>query len=99
VIGLLGFALAQMAFQAGALGASFPAMLVLDPLIAVLLGVSLLHQRIDLSVLRVAGYAVCLVLIVVATLRLAGPGPAAGQNAADDPRNVGEAAPRRRLDV
>lgn len=72
VIGLLGFALAQIAWQAGSLGASFPAMLVIDPLAAVLLGATLLREHIGVSSVRGLGYLVSLALIVAATLRLAG---------------------------
>ena len=72
-IGLTGFWLAQLAFQAGSLGASFPAMLVLDPLTAVLLGAGLLHEHLGLMTLRGVGYLVALALIVAATVRLAAP--------------------------
>ncbi len=72
-LGLIGFALAQVAFQAGTLGASFPAMLVLDPLAAVVLGAAVLHERLGLTPLRVVGYVACLAAIVAATLRLADP--------------------------
>jgi hypothetical protein len=74
VLGLLGFALTQVAFRSGNLATSFPAMLVVDPLVAVLLGACLLGESIRLSASAVVGYLLCAVLIAGGTLRLAGPG-------------------------
>lgn len=74
VVGLSGFALSQVAFRAGNLGASFPAMLVADPLIAVVLGAALLHESVRGGVVQFIGYAACLGVIGAATLRLARPG-------------------------
>ncbi len=73
VIGLSGFALSQVAFRAGNLAASFPAMLVLDPLVAVLLGAALLGEHVRITPAADVGYSVCLVVIVLATVRLARP--------------------------
>jgi threonine/homoserine efflux transporter RhtA len=71
VVSLAGFTLGQFAFRAGNLAASFPSMLVVDPLIGVLLGVVLLHERLRSGVLVDLGYAVCAGVIVFATFRLA----------------------------
>lgn len=73
IVGSSGFVLSQLAFQAGNLGASFPAMLVLDPLVAVLLGAAVLGETTRSGVLALLGYSLCLVVIVLATVRLARP--------------------------
>ncbi len=65
VIGALGIT--------GALGASFPANKAADPVVAVVLGAVLLHQRVPSGVLFVVVYLACLVVIVSGTIRLANP--------------------------
>lgn len=88
VIGLLGFVVTQVAFQIGALGASFPAMLVVDPLVAVVLAAAVLGERIPTGAGHLSAYAVCLVAIVLATVRLADPDvgrvPSSAASAAPD---------------
>jgi hypothetical protein len=73
VIGALGITLTQISFQVGALGASFPANKAADPVVAVVLGSVLLHERVPVGGLVVVGYAVCLAAIVGGTIRLANP--------------------------
>jgi hypothetical protein len=73
VLGLLGFALTQIAFGLGSMAASFPAMLVTDPFVAVVLGALVLGEGIRSGPLAVAGYVGCAALIVLATVRLALP--------------------------
>jgi len=73
VIGVLGITLTQISFQIGALGASFPANKAADPVVAVVLGAVLLHQRVPSGVLFVVAYLACLVAIVSGTIRLANP--------------------------
>jgi threonine/homoserine efflux transporter RhtA len=73
VVGLSGFALSQVAFRAGNLGASFPAMLVIDPLVAVILGAVLLGETTRSDNWALVGYATCLCVIVAATVKLASP--------------------------
>ncbi len=73
VVGTSGFAMSQLAFRAGHLGASFPAMLVVDPVLAVILGAVLLDEHVRSGVGVYVGYAVCAALIVAATFRLASP--------------------------
>jgi drug/metabolite transporter (DMT)-like permease len=63
-VGVAGIYLQQLSFQAGALQASLPVIMVLEPLVAAVLGVALLHEK-----LRVGGVgAVVLVLAVLAML-------------------------------
>jgi drug/metabolite transporter (DMT)-like permease len=46
VLGVLGFLLAQSAFQAGPLGASLPVITAADPIVAALIGVLAFHERV-----------------------------------------------------
>ncbi len=82
VVGSLGMILTQVAFQVGELGASFPGTLVADPLVAVLLGVVLLHESVPSGPLYLLGYVVAGVAMVAATLRLAVPSAPAAAVAA-----------------
>lgn len=70
-VGGASIALTQAAFQIGALGASFPANLVADPVIAIVLGAVLLHEDLPFSPLHIAAYAACLAVILVGAVRLA----------------------------
>ncbi len=81
VIGAVGITLTQISFQIGALGASFPANKAADPVVAVVLGGVLLHERVPVSVLLIAGYLACLAAIVAGTIRLANPPAVPGRSA------------------
>jgi drug/metabolite transporter (DMT)-like permease len=73
VIGAGAFTLTQVAFQVGALGASFPANESAAPVIAVLLGGILLHERVPLGPFVIIAYVACLAAIIAGTIRLANP--------------------------
>jgi hypothetical protein len=73
VLAIVGYLLVQIGFQLGPLGASFPANLILDPVVAVVLGAVLLSERVPLGGVKVVGYAVCLVALAFAAVRLAEP--------------------------
>jgi hypothetical protein len=73
VLGLGATVLTQMSFQVGALGATLPANLATDPLMAVFFGVALLHEHIPLGVGHCVAYVVCLVAVVAGAIRLANP--------------------------
>ncbi|MFN2561532.1 MAG: DMT family transporter [Jatrophihabitans sp.] len=73
VLGLGATVLTQMSFQVGALGATLPANLATDPLMAVLLGVVLLRERIPLGAGHCCAYIVCLAAVVSGAIRLANP--------------------------
>ena len=77
VVGAASIALTQVAFQIGALEASFPANAVADPVTAIALGALLLHEDVPVGAGRIAAYAVCLVVIVHSMARLARPRPGA----------------------
>ncbi|MGN6605506.1 MAG: hypothetical protein ACTHMS_00655 [Jatrophihabitans sp.] len=73
VLGLGGVVLTQMSFQVGALGATLPANMVVDPLFGVLLGALLLHEFIPVSPWHILAYVLCLALIAAGGIRLAQP--------------------------
>ncbi|MCW2602782.1 MAG: hypothetical protein JWN61_917 [Pseudonocardiales bacterium] len=70
-LGAASIALTQAAFQIGALGASFPANAVADPVLAIILGAALLHEDIPVDPLHIAAYLICLGVVVLGTARLA----------------------------
>jgi hypothetical protein len=73
VLAVGGYLLVQIGFQLGPLGASFPANLVLDPVVAVVLGAVLLGERVPLGGVKVIGYLTCLAAVTWAAVRLANP--------------------------
>lgn len=73
VVGTCSVGSAQLSFQAGALAASFPAMVVAEPVVAVIFGAVLLHERVPVSAGYAIGYAACFVLLLLASVRLAEP--------------------------
>lgn len=88
LLGLGGVVLTQLAFQVGALAATLPANLSADPLTAVLLGGVLLGEHIPSGAGHLAGYAICLALVALGAVRLAGAGSAGGAGGADAPAAV-----------
>ena len=80
--GATGLLLSQLAFQAGPLRASLPAIATVDPLLSVALGVFVYDERLRPGVLAGSADAVSLVLLSAAVIFLsrvkAGPDPAAG---------------------
>lgn len=73
VLGIGGMVFTQLSFQLGALGAALPVNLAVDPLIAVLLGATLLHETVPVSGPRVVLYVACLAVVVAGAVRLARP--------------------------
>lgn len=73
VVGTAGMVLTQMSFQVGALGATLPANLAVDPLMAVLLGALVLHEHIPFDAIHIVLYAICLAAVVAGAIRLANP--------------------------
>jgi hypothetical protein len=74
VLALGGYLLVQIGFQLGPLGASFPPNLILDPVVAVVLGAVLLGERVPHRPIQLAGYLLSLALVGWAAFRLADPG-------------------------
>lgn len=69
------YLLVQVGFQLGPLGASFPANLILDPVVAVVLGAALLGEHVPLGPARLLGYLGCVALVGWAAVRLAAAVP------------------------
>jgi drug/metabolite transporter (DMT)-like permease len=71
VVSIAGLLLNQSAFQAGDLKWSLPAITVLEPLVAILIGQTLFHEHIATSALHVSGEIVGLAAMVIGVLVLA----------------------------
>ncbi len=71
LVGLGGVYVQQLAFQAGALQASLPIMAVLEPMVAAILGLTLLHEQLQATGLRLAVLGVAAVAMTLATVALA----------------------------
>jgi drug/metabolite transporter (DMT)-like permease len=77
VIGAVGITLTQISFQVGALAASFPANKSADPVVAVILGAVLLHEKVPSGITHLLAYLICLAAIVAGAVRLAAQAPVA----------------------
>ncbi|MCW2540259.1 MAG: hypothetical protein JWN95_1984 [Frankiales bacterium] len=81
-----GYLLVQFGFQLGPIGASFPANLICDPVVAVVLGAVLLHERLPVDPILGLGYLICLLALIYGAIRLANPedagGPSVGRGTA-----------------
>ncbi|WP_375474416.1 DMT family transporter [uncultured Jatrophihabitans sp.] len=71
VVGVAGIYLQQLAFQAGALRTSLPIMTVLEPLVAAVLGLTLLHEHVQSGGLRLSAVLLSAALATAATVALA----------------------------
>lgn len=71
VVGLVGIYLQQLSFQAGDLHASLPIMTVLEPVTAAVLGIGLLHERLQVGGAGLAALIVAALVMAVATVVLA----------------------------
>ena len=80
VVGLLGLLLAQAAFQTGSLGAPLAALSVVEPLVAVTLAVTVLHEHLPGGAgdraAAIAGALLAVVGVLALTHRPAGSGSA-----------------------
>jgi hypothetical protein len=71
VLGALGFVVNQRAFQAGSLTASLPTLTVVEPVVAALLGITMLHETVPTEgALEWIAVAVSVVAMVAATVAL-----------------------------
>lgn len=71
LVGCAGIVLTQMSFQIGTLAATLPANLAVDPLVAVVLGAVVLHERLPISTLHIIVYVLCLIAVVIGAIQLA----------------------------
>jgi drug/metabolite transporter (DMT)-like permease len=83
--------LQQSAFHAGALQASVPTMLVLEPLVAVLLGVIVLGEQLTMNGIAMAMLPIAIVAMIASTIALG-----RGEGAYEDELEVATAADRSR---
>ncbi|MET4050179.1 MULTISPECIES: DMT family transporter [unclassified Rhodococcus (in: high G+C Gram-positive bacteria)] len=68
--GVLGFYLQQRAFQSGPLSASLPAITIGEPFGAAFLGITVLDERVRDDAFSLAVIAICVTVMVVATVAL-----------------------------
>ncbi len=71
VIGPIGFAVNQVAFQAGPLSASLPAITAVDPLASIILGVLLYDERLHGTPVTAVVETMALVVLALSVFRLA----------------------------
>jgi hypothetical protein len=71
VAGGIGFLLAQLAFRAGPLGAALPAITTTNPVVGVILGVTINHEHLRATPLALAGETFSLLLITLSGVALA----------------------------
>lgn len=71
LVGAAALFLTQVAFQVGPLAASFPASESTAPVVAVVLGAALLHERLPLSPGHLAAYLLCVAVVAAGTAQLA----------------------------
>jgi hypothetical protein len=70
-VGAIGLLLNQLAYQSGPLSASLPAITVVDPLVAVLIGVAVFDENLRHSPPAIAGELLCLGLLALSGYNLA----------------------------
>lgn len=90
VVGAVGLLLSQLAFQAGPLTASLPAMATVDPLLSIVVGVMVYDEHIHRGPWSGAGLVVLMLLLGVSVVELgkvdaADPAPVDGDTAATRP--------------
>jgi hypothetical protein len=69
--GAAALVLTQVSFQVGSLAASFPANEATAPVVAVVLGAALLHERLPLSPGHVTAYLLCVAVVAAGAAQLA----------------------------
>lgn len=70
VVGVIAVLLQQSAFHAGSLQMSVPTMLVLEPLVAVVLGAVVLGEHMDVNGVKAVAITVALLAMLAATVAL-----------------------------
>jgi hypothetical protein len=71
IVGIIGVVLQQSAFQAGSLEASLPAATVLEPIVATVLGLTILGETLQAGGATLVLIGVCVVVVVLGTVALA----------------------------
>jgi drug/metabolite transporter (DMT)-like permease len=88
-VGVAGLVLNQLAFQAGPLHTSLPAITVVDPLVSVAVGIGVFDETVRSGSLALAGQILGLVLLMASAIFLTTRDPLSGTHAAK-PTAVGE---------
>ncbi len=88
VSGILGGVLTQAAFNAGPLSASQPALLIVDPLASIILGVLIFGERLDGTVPAVVGAASALLVMCVGVVLMSRWAPPSMEPIAGDPLTI-----------
>jgi len=71
IVGALGFVVNQRAFQAGSLTASLPTLTVVEPIVAAIIGVTMLHETVPTSgALEWLAVAMSIIAMIAATVVL-----------------------------
>jgi drug/metabolite transporter (DMT)-like permease len=71
LVGTAALVLTQFSFQVGSLAASFPANEATAPVVAVVLGAALLHERLPTAPGHVAAYLLCVAVVAAGATQLA----------------------------
>ena len=95
VLGGGGIVLTQLSFQVGALSATLPANLAVDPVVGVVLGAMLLREHIPHSPLHIVAYLACLAAVVAGTIELATSPTGAAEGGAPSANPARPAGPWR----
>jgi drug/metabolite transporter (DMT)-like permease len=85
VTGAVGMLFNQLAYQAGPLSASLPAIAVVDPLVAVLFGVTIFDENLRHTPLAIVAEGICLALLALGGLNLGRLEHAADDEPAEQP--------------
>jgi hypothetical protein len=82
-VGALGLLINQLAYQAGPLSSSLPAIMTVDPIVSLVIGVAVFDEHFRNGPAALLGEAVGLALVVIAAggLTRSGPTPASGPGA------------------
>jgi hypothetical protein len=78
IVGALALTLTQISFQVGEFAASFPANEAAAPVVAVVLGAALLHERVPASPLTLVAYLACVACVLAGAIQLARSREASG---------------------
>ncbi len=88
VSGILGAVLTQAAFNAGPLSASQPALLIVDPLASIILGVLIFGERLDSTVPALVGVVFTLLVMCVGVVLMSRWAPPSMEPIAGDPLTI-----------
>jgi drug/metabolite transporter (DMT)-like permease len=80
--GVVGFLLTQNAYQAGSLPAPLACITICEPIIAVTLGVTLLHEHLDAGPLAIAVIVLSVLAVVIGVVMVARNAPDSRHNSA-----------------